>query len=182
MTLGRCSGGLEGLFKTPIGNFEYQVMPFGLTNAPAVFQALVNNVLRDMLNKFLLVYLDNIQIFSETEEEYVQHICLVLRRLLENRLFVNTEKKEFHAITGVFLGFIVQPRQLWPIPSSRKQLQQFLGFTNFYWYFIRDYSKMAGLRSAASSYEPRKHLRTVLLLLLLLLLLLILLLLLLLKI
>uniref|UniRef100_A0A674PMU1 Gypsy retrotransposon integrase-like protein 1 n=1 Tax=Takifugu rubripes TaxID=31033 RepID=A0A674PMU1_TAKRU len=142
-------------FNTPLGHFEYLVMPFGLTNAPAVFQALINDVLRDMLNKFIFVYLDDILIFSESEEEHVQHVRLVLQRLLENRLFVKAEKCDFHTTSISFLGFVVARGQLspdpakvravmeWPTPSSRRQLQQFLGFANFYRRFIRDYSKVA---------------------------------------
>uniref|UniRef100_A0A674MXQ5 Gypsy retrotransposon integrase-like protein 1 n=1 Tax=Takifugu rubripes TaxID=31033 RepID=A0A674MXQ5_TAKRU len=142
-------------FNTPLGHFEYLVMPFGLTNAPAVFQALINDVLRDMLNKFIFVYLDDILIFSESEEEHVQHVRLVLQRLLENRLFVKAEKCDFHTTSISFLGFVVSWGQLspdpakvravmeWPTPSSRRQLQQFLGFANFYRRFIRDYSKVA---------------------------------------
>lgn len=105
-------------FKTPLGHFEYRVMPFGLTNAPTTFQALVNDVLRDMLYKFLFVYLDDILIFSETEEEHIQHVRLVLRRLLENSLFVKAEKCEFHADTVSFLGFIVRRGQLSPDPAK----------------------------------------------------------------
>uniref|UniRef100_A0A674P365 Gypsy retrotransposon integrase-like protein 1 n=1 Tax=Takifugu rubripes TaxID=31033 RepID=A0A674P365_TAKRU len=142
-------------FNTPLGHFEYLVMPFGLTNAPAVFQALINDVLRDMLNKFIFVYLDDILIFSESEEEHVQHVRLVLQRLLENRLFVKAEKCDFHTTSISFLGFVVARGQLspdpakvravmeWPTPSSRRQLQQFLGSANFYRRFIRDYSKVA---------------------------------------
>lgn len=75
-------------FNTPLGHFEYLVMPFGLTNSPAVFQALVNDVLRDFLNRFLFVYLDDILIFSHTLCEHISHVRLVLERLLENKLFV----------------------------------------------------------------------------------------------
>ena len=78
-------------FKTPLGHFEYSVMPFGLTNAPAVFQALVNDVLRDMLNRFVFVYLDDILFFSRSPAEHEQHVRRVLQRLLENRLFVKAE-------------------------------------------------------------------------------------------
>lgn len=77
-------------FNTPLGHFEYLVMPFGLTNAPAVFQALVNDVLRDFLNRFVFVYLDNILIFSKSE--HVSHVRQVLQCLLENKLFVKAEK------------------------------------------------------------------------------------------
>ena len=127
-------------------------MAFGLTNAPAVFQTLVNDVLRDMLNKFLFVYLDDILIFSRSLEEHVQQVKLVLQRLLENRLYVKAEKCEFHVSSVQFLGFVWQIRANpakvqavtdWPIPTDRKQLQRFLGFANFYRRFIRDYSTVA---------------------------------------
>ena len=96
-------------FNTPLGHFEYLVMTSGLTNTPAVFQALVNDVLRDMLNRFIFVYLDDILIFSFpflflSMEEHVQHVHLVLQLLLENKLFVKAEKFEFH-IVSEFLGF-----------------------------------------------------------------------------
>ncbi|KAL3968321.1 potassium voltage-gated channel Eag-related subfamily H member 3 [Sarotherodon galilaeus] len=142
-------------FNTHLGHFEYLVMPFGLTNAPAVFQGLVNDVLRDFLNHFVFVYLDDILIFSRSRAEHVKHVRLVLRRLLENRLFCKAEKCEFHASTVSFLGFIIEQGQLradpakvkavleWPVPGSRKKLQSFLGFSNFYRRFIRDFSKVA---------------------------------------
>lgn len=110
-------------------------MPFDLNNAPAVYQALVNNVLRDMINWFLFVYMDNILILSESQEEHIQHVCLVLQRLLENKLFMKAEMREFHATSVTFLGFVIRQWQLspdpskvktmveWPTPSSRKQLQ-----------------------------------------------------------
>ncbi|XP_050924947.1 uncharacterized protein LOC108874699 [Lates calcarifer] len=142
-------------FNTPLGHFEYLVMPFGLTNAPAVFQCLINDVLRDMLNRFVFVYLDDILIFSRTPDEHVQHVRLVLQRLLENRLFVKAEKCEFHVPSVSFLGFVVEKGQVrsdpakikavveWPTPTDRKQLQRYLGFANFYRRFIRDYSRVA---------------------------------------
>lgn len=142
-------------FNTPLGHFEYLVMPFGLTNAPAVFQALVNDVLRDFLNRSVFVYLDDILIFSRSTEEHVQHVRQVLQRLLDNKLFVKAEKCEFHVTSVAFLGYILESGQVktdpaktqavveWPRPTSRKQLQQFLGFANFYRRFIRDYSRIA---------------------------------------
>ncbi|KAL2083807.1 hypothetical protein ACEWY4_021580 [Coilia grayii] len=142
-------------FNTPSGHYEYLVLPFGLTNAPAVFQALVNDVLRDMLNKFVFVFLDDILIFSKSLPEHISHVRNVLQRLLENRLFVKAEKCEFHRDTISFLGFIVSAGTLqmdsskvravveWPKPSTRKELQRFLGFANFYRRFIRNYSTLA---------------------------------------
>uniref|UniRef100_A0A8C2WB23 Gypsy retrotransposon integrase-like protein 1 n=1 Tax=Cyclopterus lumpus TaxID=8103 RepID=A0A8C2WB23_CYCLU len=142
-------------FKTPRGHYEYRVMPFGLTNAPAVFQALMNDVLRDMLDEFVVVYLDDILVFSRTLEDHVQHVRRVLKRLLLNRLFVKAEKCRFHSTSVDYLGFVVEkgqtradPRKIqavvdWPNPTSRKELQSFLGFANFYRRFIRNYSVVA---------------------------------------
>ncbi|KAI3375591.1 hypothetical protein L3Q82_003911 [Scortum barcoo] len=145
-------------FNTPLGHFEYLVMPFGLTNAPAVFQALINDVLRDFLNRFVFVYyLDDILIYSRNLPDHQLHVRQpVLQRLLENRLFVKKEKCEFHASQVDFLGFIIKegcvqadPAKVravaeWPIPTNRKLLQRFLGFANFYRRFIRNYSQEAG--------------------------------------
>ncbi len=118
-------------FNTPIGHFEYRVLLFGLVNAPAVFQALVNDVLRDMLNVFVFVYLDDILIFSPTLQVHVQHVRRVLQRLLENRLFVKAKKCMFHARSVTFLGSVVSAEGIsmdpdkvravidWPVPDSR---------------------------------------------------------------
>ncbi len=131
-------------FNTPRGHFEYLVMPFGLSNSPAVFQALVNDVLRDMVDQFIYVYLDDILIFSSSLQEHVQHVRRVLQRLLENGLFVKAEKCAFHAQSVPFLGYIISsegtrmdPDKVkavvdWPTPDSCKALQRFLGFANFY--------------------------------------------------
>ncbi|KAF7648883.1 hypothetical protein LDENG_00150580, partial [Lucifuga dentata] len=105
-------------FNTPSGPYEYLVMPFGLTNAPAVFQALVNDVLQDMLNQFVFVYLDDILIFSKSEQEHIQPVCQVLQRLLENQLFVKEEKCEFHVPMVSFLGFIVAAGTIQMDPSK----------------------------------------------------------------
>eukprot|EP00063_Salmo_salar_P095574 XP_014070409.1 PREDICTED: RNA-directed DNA polymerase homolog [Salmo salar] len=82
----------KSAFNMASGHYEYLVMHFGLTNAPAVFQALVNDVLRDMLNRFVFVYLDDILVFSRSTQEHVLHVRQVLQCLLENQLFVKAEK------------------------------------------------------------------------------------------
>ena len=87
-------------FNTHLGHFEYLVMPFGLTNAPAVFQALVKDVLRDFLNSFVVVYLDDILIFSRTTSEHTRHIRQVLQRLLENRLRQGREVRILRYLCG----------------------------------------------------------------------------------
>lgn len=94
-------------FNTPTGHFEYRVLPFGLTNAPTVFQALINDVLRDMINQFVFVYLDDILIFSRSLQVHIQHVRQVLQRLLENQLYAKAEKCSFHKPSVPFLGHII---------------------------------------------------------------------------
>ncbi len=150
-------------FNTPVGHFEYRVLPFGLVNAPAVFQALVNDVLRDMINVFVFVYLDDILIFSPSLQVHVQHVRRVLQRLLENRLFVKAEKCMFHSRSVTFLGSVVSAEGIsmdpdkvravieWPVLDSRIALQWFLGFANFYRRFIRSFSQVAAPLTALTS-------------------------------
>ncbi|KAL0185306.1 hypothetical protein M9458_021003, partial [Cirrhinus mrigala] len=152
-------------FNTALGHFEYWVLPFGLVNAPAVFQALVNDVLRDMLNIF--VYLDDILIFSSSPQEHIQHIRCVPQRLLENRLFVKAEKCVFHASSVTFLGSVVStdgismdPAKVcavieWPVPDSRTALQRFLGFANFNRRFIGNFSQVVAPLTALTSTKSR---------------------------
>uniref|UniRef100_A0A8C2B1F0 Gypsy retrotransposon integrase-like protein 1 n=1 Tax=Cyprinus carpio TaxID=7962 RepID=A0A8C2B1F0_CYPCA len=154
-------------FNTPLGHFEYRVLPFGLVNAPAVFQALINDVLRDMLNLFVFVYLDDILIFSPSLQIHVQHVRRVLQRLLENRLFVKAEKCSFHASSITFLGSVISAEGIsmdpakvqavldWPVPDSRVSLQRFLGFANFYRRFIRNFSQVAAPLTALTSVKSR---------------------------
>lgn len=138
-------------------------MPFGLTNAPAVFQAMINDVLRDFLDHFVYVYLDDILIYSPDLDTHKKHVTAVLQRLLQNQLYVKAEKSEFHADTISFLGFIVAPGKVqmdlakvravaeWPTPDSCKKVQQFLGFGNFYRQFIRGFSAIAAPLHALTS-------------------------------
>ena len=154
-------------FNTPRGHYEYLVMPFGLTNAPAVFQTMINDVLRDFLDHFVYVYLDDILIYSPDPETHRKHVATVLERLLEHKLYVKAEKSEFHADTISFLGFIVAPGRVqmdpakvsavaeWPTPDSRKKVQQFLGFANFYRRFIRGFSAIAAPLHALTSSKVR---------------------------
>ncbi|KAK3554967.1 hypothetical protein QTP86_001853 [Hemibagrus guttatus] len=124
-------------FNTPTGHYEYLVMPFDLTDAPTVFQALINDVLRYMLNQFVFIYLDDILIFSSSLPEHVEHVRKVLLRLLDNHLYIKLEKCEFHATQVQFLGFIFKPGCIqmdpqkvqavtdWHTASSVKEVQRF---------------------------------------------------------
>lgn len=119
-------------------------MPFGLTNAPASFQHLMNHNFRDMLDRFVIIHLDNILIYSNNLEEHLQHVQQVLARLREVGLFAKAEKCEFHTTKVEFLGFVISPEGVsmdtgkvktvldWPMPNNLKDVQSFLGFTNFY--------------------------------------------------
>lgn len=142
-------------FKTHIGRFEYLVMPFRLTNTPAVFHNMVNNVPSDLLHKLVFVYLDDILIYSSDLETNKIRVRKVLQCLHENRLYVKAEGCEFNVPTVTFLGYVFEVGQVrmdplktkaveeWTFPESRKQLQQFLGFANFYRRFIKDFSIIA---------------------------------------
>ena len=141
-------------FWTRYGSYEWQVMPFGLTNAPAAFQQFVNSVFADMLNVCMVVYLDNILIYSDNMEDHIKHIREVLQRLRQHKLFAKPEKCEFHSDSVEYLGYFLSPNGLtmsqdkvtaicdWPKPRKVKDIQSFLDFVNFYRCFIFNYSVM----------------------------------------
>lgn len=130
-------------------------MPFGLTNAPATCQQFVNDALRDFLDIFVVVYLDEILIYSEDPNQHNDHIRKVLTKLQECNLFCKPEKCEIGVDSTTFLGFVVSPRGLsmdpskvktikfWKPPFNIKGIQSFLGFANFYRRFIKNYSQLA---------------------------------------
>ncbi|KAI4885455.1 hypothetical protein NFI96_014403 [Prochilodus magdalenae] len=142
-------------FLTTRGHYEYTVMPFGLRNAPSVFQAFINDVLRDMIGRFVIAYIDDILVYSPDLPTHVRHVREVLTRLLEHQLYVKGEKCEFHQGSVSFLGYVISPAGVvmddrkveavvnWPRPHAIRELQRFLGFANFYRRFIRNYSAVA---------------------------------------
>ncbi|KAI2653118.1 Transposon Tf2-6 polyprotein [Labeo rohita] len=142
-------------FSTTSGHYEYRVMPFGLANSPSYFQAFINEVFRDMLNRWVIVYIDDILIYSDSYSEHVQHVRAVLQRLVQHQLYAKQEKCEFHQQSISFLGYIISPEGVtmdeskvtavrdWPRPKTLKELQRFLGFSNFYRRFIRSFSSVA---------------------------------------
>ena len=159
-------------FLTTRGHYEHLVMPFGLTIAPPVFQAFINDVLRDMLGQFVIAYLDDILVYSPSQESHVRYVQAVLQRLLDNNLFLKGEKCEFHLQSVSFLGYIISSQGVtmddhkvdavvqWPKPSSIKELQKFLGFTIFYRRFIRNFSSIEAPLTFLLKGNPKKLLWT----------------------
>ncbi|XP_012853107.1 PREDICTED: uncharacterized protein LOC105972678 [Erythranthe guttata] len=142
-------------FKTKYGLYEWLVMPFGLTNAPSTFMRLMNHVLRAFLGKFVVVYFDDILIYSKNLDDHVEHLALVLKVLRKERLFANLKKCTFCTDKLVFLGYVVSAKGIevdeekvmairdWPTPTSVTQVRSFHGLAGFYRRFVRDFSSIA---------------------------------------
>lgn len=153
-------------FRTWYGHYEYTVMPFGLTNAPATFQHFVNDCLKEYLDQFCTVYLDDILIYSDTLEEHKVQVKKILQTLNNNGVLLKPEKCEFHCQKTTYLGLVISPEGIsmdtkkmsavmdWTCPKHFKDLQAFLGFANFYRRFIRNFSKLAAPLTVLSKKEP----------------------------
>ena len=142
-------------FNTRYGKYEFLVMPFGLTNAPATFQTLMNSILRPYIDKFVLVYLDDILVYSNSEEEHVEHLRLVFEALRQHKLYARPTKCTFNQPYVEFCGHIVgqgvtkvldsKVRAIneWPQPKNVQEVRQFYGLVNYYRRFIRHFSLIA---------------------------------------
>ncbi|GJP67944.1 hypothetical protein CLOP_g24702, partial [Closterium sp. NIES-67] len=131
-------------FRTRYESYEYLVMPFGLTNAPATFQAEMNHILRPLLDECVVVYLDDILIYSRDMKQHVEHLRRVFEILRRERFYVKMSKSKFALEKVQFLGHMVSaqgvhvdPKKIeavrtWKTPENVKELQQFLGFANYY--------------------------------------------------
>ena len=142
-------------FRTRYGHFEFLVLPFGLTNAPGTFMHLMHQTFREYLDDFVLVFLDDILIFSKTLEEHERHVKAVLDKLRASKLYAKESKCEFFKTEVEFLGHMVgrdgvrmmddkvKAISEWPTPTKVGDVRAFLGTAGYYRKFIRDFSSIA---------------------------------------
>ncbi|KAJ9538993.1 hypothetical protein OSB04_031726 [Centaurea solstitialis] len=142
-------------FRTRYGHYEFLVMPFGLTNAPAVFMDLMNRVCRPYLDKFVIVFIEDILIYSQSKEDHEQHLRLVLELLKAEKLYAKFSKCEFWIREVHFLGHVVNEEGIhvdpakieavkkWEAPKTPTEIRQFLGLAGYYRRFIANFSKIA---------------------------------------
>ncbi|KAF5808044.1 putative nucleotidyltransferase, Ribonuclease H [Helianthus annuus] len=142
-------------FRTRYGHYEFTVMPFGLTNAPVVFMDLMNRVCKPYLDKFIIVFIDDILIYSKTRANHEQHLRLTLELLKKEQLFAKFSKCEFWLKEVQFLGHIVNEQGIhidpskisaikdWDTPTTPTEVRSFLGLAGYYRRFIENFSKIA---------------------------------------
>ena len=142
-------------FTCRYGTFEWHVMPFGLCNAPSTFQRVMNNVFFDLLDHGLLIYLDDILIYSKTQEEHKTLLQKVFKLLQQNQLYIKESKCSLFLESVEFLGHVISAEGVsveqgktdaikqWPVPTCLNEIQQFLGLANYYRKFIFKFSEIA---------------------------------------
>ena len=142
-------------FSTRYGLYEYLVMSFGLTNAPALFMYLMNSVFMKELKKFVVVFIDDILVYSKDEAEHAEHLRMVLSRLREHKLYAKFSKCAFWLKEVAFLGHIlsaegiaVDPSKVrdvlnWKQPQTITEIRSFLGLAGYYRRFIANFSKIS---------------------------------------
>ncbi|GKA56655.1 putative reverse transcriptase domain-containing protein [Tanacetum coccineum] len=142
-------------FRTRYGHYEFQVMPFGLTNAPAMFMDLMNRVCKPYLDKFVIVFIDDILIYSCNKEEHKDHLRIILELLKKEKLYAKFYKCDFWINTVQFLRHIIDSRGIhvdpakikdvkdWASPTTPIEIRQFLGLAGYYRRFIEGFSKIA---------------------------------------
>ncbi|WVZ26804.1 hypothetical protein V8G54_000096 (mitochondrion) [Vigna mungo] len=143
-------------FRSRYGHYEYVVMPFGVTNAPAIFMDYINRIFRSCLDKFVVVFIDDILIYSKNREEHVEHLRIALEILREHQLYGKLSKCEFWLSDVQFLGHVisgqgisVDPTKIeavlkWEHPTSVTEVRSFVGLAGYYRRFVKDFSKIVG--------------------------------------
>uniref|UniRef100_A0A803U1T3 Gypsy retrotransposon integrase-like protein 1 n=1 Tax=Anolis carolinensis TaxID=28377 RepID=A0A803U1T3_ANOCA len=141
-------------FSCAFGHFEYEILPFGLKNGGGCFMQLINEILHPLLYRGVFIFLDDILIVTEDKEKHVKLVREVLQRLREAKLYAKLSKCEFNKTQIDFLGYRISPEGLamdpakvadvkeWGVPQTRRQLQSFLGFANFYRPFIKGFAQI----------------------------------------
>ena len=142
-------------FRTQYGHYEFLVLPFGLTNAPAYFMDLMNRVFRTFLDKFVVLFIDDILIYSKSKEDHREHLGIILKKLTEHKLYAKLKKCEFWKEKVHFLGHVisaegisVDPAKIatvvnWPKPTNVTKVRSFLGLAGYYRKFVQDFSRIA---------------------------------------
>nr|GEZ81895.1 reverse transcriptase [Tanacetum cinerariifolium] len=141
--------------RTHYDHYEYLVMPFGLTNALAVFMNLMNRIFHEYLDKIVIVFIDDILVYSKTKEEHEEHLCIVMGTLRQNKLYVKFSKCEFWLGQVAFLSHIVStdgitmdPAKVeaiikWPRPKTVTEIRSVLGLAGYYRRFVEGFSRLA---------------------------------------
>ncbi|XP_021754918.1 uncharacterized protein LOC110720219 [Chenopodium quinoa] len=126
-------------FRTRYGHYEFTVMPFGLTNAPTIFMDLMNRVFHQFMDKFVVVFIDDILVYSKSKEEHVEHLRAILQTLRENNLYAKFSKCEF----GWKRSAKIEAVKGWPTPKTVSDVRSVLGLAGYYRRFVKDFSKIA---------------------------------------
>ena len=141
----------KAAFRTRYGHYEFLVMPFGLTNAAVAFMDLMNRVFHEYLDHFVIVFIDDILIFSKSMEEHEEHLRNVFQILMEKKLYAKFKRCEFWLDQVVFLGHVISKAEIsvdpskvevvvnWARPTNVSEVRSFLGLTSYYRRFVRDF-------------------------------------------
>ncbi|GJW45454.1 putative reverse transcriptase domain-containing protein [Tanacetum coccineum] len=161
-------------FRTRYGHYEFQVMPFALTNAPVVFMDLMNRVCKPYLDKFVIVFIDDILIYSHNKEEHANHLRIILELLKKEKLYAKFSKCDFWIRIVQFLGHLIDSQGLhvdpakieavknWTSPTTPTKICQFLGLAGYYRRFIKDFLKIAINLEKQEVYLDHKSLQHIL--------------------